>query len=285
MTFLRLDGVFALYIVLFYIRVLCIEDMSVYEPLEQFIFPVLEGVAIFSFFNLMLYLVGSTEAAVRHMDPQGAGATSAAPEAWLASPSKKKLDNYRGRIILFLVVKPILGVVDGWAVYHEESHPDNNKYRIVHRVISAVSAILTIVTFVGLLLTYRALHRHIPASFQLVHKFIAIKALLVVSTVQWSIANMIVCDWDFEQMYIYSTICMGETLGLTLAFQNYFTANETDGVPRLETASDGSPTVPFQPARILASWDLFQYPIPANHSGERTQLRRVRLRQETSTSD
>ncbi|KAH9103397.1 hypothetical protein LEN26_000278 [Aphanomyces euteiches] len=265
-TFLRFDGVFALYVVLFYIRVLCTEDMSVYEPVEQFIFPVLEGVAIFSFFNLMLYLVGGTEATVRLMDPQGAGAAGAAPDAWLASPSKKKLDNYRRRVILFLVVKPILGAVDGWAVHHEESHPDDNKYRIVHGAISVVSLILTITAIVGVLQTYRALHHHIPASFQLTPKFITIKALLLVSTLQWSIANAIVGDWDFKQMYIYSTICMGETLGLTLAFQKYFTANETDGVPRLETASDGSPAAPFRPARILAIWDLFQYPITANES-------------------
>ncbi|KAF0716058.1 Aste57867_3048 [Aphanomyces stellatus] len=253
--FLRLDVLFAVFAVLFYVRVFFAENPHAVEPLAQLVFPLLEGLVIFSFFNMMVLLVGGTAAAVARMDNttddkhvQGGGSTI----TWTSSPSKKVLDRYRHRLILFIVFKPILGAVDGWVVNHEDSA---TWYHKVHSVIAIGLVILTCLTFVGVLRTYLALKTHIPPSFHLTIKFLVIKAMLIVSTFQWAIANVILSSWSTSQLYIYGTVCMVEGVAISLGFYLTFTGHEED-VPRLPATA-----APFRVCSVAAIWDLLAYPL------------------------
>ncbi|KAF0711866.1 Aste57867_5008 [Aphanomyces stellatus] len=254
--FLRLDLVFGLYLVLFYLRVVLAEQSRVMEPLAQFFFPVLEGLALFCFFNMMLLLVGGTAAAVSIMDQvQGGGVGDLQTDAWLNSPSKTTLDRYRRRLVLFLVLKPILGVVDGWAVNQQVLNPTVKKYHTIHTALGVVAVVMTVLAFVGVMRTYAALKKHIAPSFRLTAKFLTVKAMLLVSTLQWNIVNAAMSDWTPSDLYIYGSVCVGEAALIAVVFFYTFTAKEPD-VPRLDTEA-----APFHPCAVLDVADLFVYPL------------------------
>ncbi|RHY24561.1 hypothetical protein DYB32_008798 [Aphanomyces invadans] len=248
--FVRLDVGFALYVLLFYTRVIFIED-PVFEPISQCLFSILEGVTIFTFFNMMLLLVGGTAAAVGHMK-QNNDETN---DNWLLSPCKITLDRFRSRIIVFVILKPTLAAVDGWAVNQQARNPLTDSYRIVHSALAVVMVTLTVLTFLGVLRTYKELKAHISGSFKLTAKFLVVKGMLLLSTLQWSLANAIVRHWTTSELYMYSTICVAESLLLAVVYFFVFTAQEPD-VPHLD-----SDAAPFRVASAFAVWDLFEYPV------------------------
>ncbi|KAF0711867.1 hypothetical protein As57867_004996, partial [Aphanomyces stellatus] len=179
MLFLRLEIIFALFLALFYLHVLYATNLSAIQPLVHFCFPLLEGLALFCFFNMMVLLVGGTAAAVARMDP-----TKEKKASWLTSPYKKSLDAYRQLLVLFLSTKPILGAVDGWAVSHLTDSTNTSKatHRTVHYILVVVLNLLTVATFAGVLRTFFLLKRHIAQSFNLTLKFAVVKSMFYIST-------------------------------------------------------------------------------------------------------
>ncbi|RHY85781.1 hypothetical protein DYB26_005070 [Aphanomyces astaci] len=248
--FVRLDVGFAIYTLLFYLRVIFAEN-QVFEPISQCLFSIVEGITIFSFFNMMLLLVGGTAAAVGYMNQDD----DESNESWLVSPYKQTLDRFRRRLIAFLFVKPVLAAVDGWAVNRQTRNPLTDAYRVVHSAIAIAMIVLTVLTFLGVLQTYKQLKAHISGSFKLTAKFVVVKGMLLLSTLQWSVANAVVRHWTPIDLYLYSTVCVGEALVLAVTYFFVFTAQEPD-VPHLD-----SDAAPFRLGSVAAIWDLFEYPV------------------------
>ncbi|OQR92797.1 hypothetical protein ACHHYP_03199 [Achlya hypogyna] len=210
----------------------------VQETVSEFISGVLEGVVLMSFFTLMVVQVGGTKAAIAIFAsriPDTEGATAIATTRY---------SRYRQVILVFALLRPILAVLLG--LLSLTTSP--TKY--VRMVLAVVNVVLLAAALICVIRTLMALKTHIPDKFALKKKFIVIKLILMLATIQWTIYTY-VDDYATEESHLkyYWSVSLAEVCMLSGLY--YSVSSPATHTPM------GTP-----PVGLWRLWDVTQHPVP-----------------------
>jgi len=272
---IRFSLIFFIIGLLFYIKLLSLDlndgsaVLTYVEPIAEGINGFLEGVALISFFYLIVIQVGGTGSALQIFSRYH-GTCASVPTPCILEDSIKysirmpsstqdvfeirraartEYNQYRKHILQFVCLRPLFALAIGFVsnLMQSTSIASASYAKWVHLVLSTANVILTVRACTALVRAAVRLNSEIAPAFQLKSKLIIVKLLLLVSSFQWTIFCFVAPEWE-SKLSLYWTICLGEIFLITNCFMWAYGPNRF-----LAMANDSS--------SVLQFWDVLAHPI------------------------